>query len=183
MTDDLKSKIIQALKENADPPPPEAPKLKKKNPYNKKPRLSPIMIILLACLILVVAVTLFSSDPDTITGPYGKIINPITGTTTGIEVNVTVETRNIKSGEYVWLVVDKPEINLCWPKNKINPNTAFKTAIYEEGKKERYTLSLYMVHKTINDQWQEWLDKEMFGGLPMLPDNKRLDSVQLILGG
>ena len=47
--------------------------------------------------------------------------------------------------------------------------------------KEPYTLSLYIVNKTINDQWQEWLDKEMFGGLPMPPGTHRLASVKLIL--
>ena len=53
--------------------------------------------------------------------------------------------------------------------------------IKEEGPKGTYTLSLYVVHKTINDQWQDWLDKEMFGGLPMLPDKRKLDSIRLIL--
>jgi hypothetical protein len=45
-----------------------------------------------------------------------------------------------------------------------------------------YTLSLYVVNKTINDQWQEWFEREIFGGLPMPPDKSRLDSVRLVLG-
>ena len=53
---------------------------------------------------------------------------------------------------------------------------------YEEGKKEPYTLSLYVVHKTINDQWQKWLGDEISGGLPMLPEKRRLDAVRLIPG-
>jgi hypothetical protein len=61
-------------------------------------------------------------------------------------------------------------------------DTKFRTTIYEGGSCEPYTLSLYIVNKTINDQWQEWHDKEMFGAVPMLPDRRRLVSAKLILG-
>jgi hypothetical protein len=140
----------------------------------------PLIGTLLVCL-LIAFLTLFSSDSDP-NQPYGKIISPIAGTTTSTTVSVTAETRNIEPGQYIWLVVDKPGINLCWPKIQIEPDTKFKTIIYEEGKKGPYTLSLYVVHKTINDQWQEWLGDEIFGGLPMLPEKRRLDSVRLIPG-
>ncbi len=158
---------------------------KKKNPYNKKSRLSPILIILIACLFfgaIQYGSTLLSSDPIS-TGPYGKIIAPVAGTTTGKEISVTAETKNLEPGQYVWLVLDKPGIGLCWPKMQIKTNMHFKTSIKEEGTKGSYTLSLYVVHKTINDQWQEWLDNKLFGGLPMLPDKRRLDSIRLILSG
>ena len=159
---------------------------KRKNLYNKKPRVSAILIILIACLVLVgiqYSVTLlFSSDTDVSTAPYGKITSPTPGTKTGTQVSVTAETKNLEHGQYVWIVVDKPGIGMCWPKTQVKPNTKFMSTIHEEGKKEPYTLSLYAVHKTINDQWQDWLDDEIFGGLPMLPDNRRLDSVRLILG-
>ncbi len=79
--------------------------------------------------------------------------------------------------------MDKPAIRLCWPEIQIKSDTKFKTMIYEEGKREPYTLSLYVVHKTINNQWQEWLDNKMHVGLPVLPDKRRLDFVKLILGG
>ncbi len=139
----------------------------------------PLIGTLLACLLIAV-LTLFSSDPDQ-NQPYGKIISPIAETTTSTTVSVTVETRNIEPGQYIWLVVDKPGINLCWPKIQIEPGTKFKTIIYEEGKKGHYTLSLYVVHKTINDQWQKWLGNKLSGGLPMLPERSRLDAVRLIL--
>ena len=100
----------------------------------------------------------------------------------GHEVKITTETRNLEHGQYVWLTVDKPDIGLCQPKiSKIMQNTKFMTTIYEGGPKEPYTLSLYAVTKTVNDQWQEWVNKKMFGGLPMPPDKRRLDSVRLIL--
>lgn len=118
------------------------------------------------------------------TGPMGKISSPVHGSSTGHEVKIIAETQNLENGHYVWLVVDKPDIGLCWPKvSKIRQNTKFMTAIYEGGPKEPYTLSLYAVTKTVNDQWQEWVDREMFGGLPMPPDKRRLDSVRLILKG
>ena len=134
---------------------------------------------LIVCL-LVAVLTLLSSDPDP-NQQYGKITSPIAGTATSVAVNVTAETRNIEPGQYIWLVVDKPGINLCWPKIQIEPGTKFKTIIYEEGKKGHYTLSLYVVHKTINDQWQKWLGNKLSGGLPMLPERSRLDAVRLIL--
>ena len=126
--------------------------------------------------------SLFSIKPST--GPMGKISSPVAGSSTGHEVKITAETENLEHGQYVWLVVDKPDIGLCWPKvSKIMQNTKFMTTIYEGGPKEPYTLSLYAVTKTVNDQWQEWVDREMFGGLPMPPDKRRLDSVRLILKG
>ncbi|MDM8536919.1 hypothetical protein QUF70_09220 [Desulfobacterales bacterium HSG17] len=154
-----------------------------KNLYNKPPGLSPILIILIACLVLLgvqYGATLLSSDPIS-TEAYGKITSPTTGTTTGAHVKVTVETKNLEPGQYVWLAVDKPEISLCWPKTSgIKLNTKFMTTISEEDSTGSYTLSLYVVHKTINEQWQRWLDKDMHGGLPMLPDKRRLDSVILL---
>jgi len=66
---------------------------------------------------------------------------------------------------------------------RIEQNVKFITTIYEHGPKELYILSLYVVTKTVNDQWQEWVDREMFSGLPMPPDKRRLDSVRLILKG
>ncbi len=170
MTKKYKDQLKEVLLESAP----------KKNPRNKKPNLSPILIIAIACLVLIGVQYLFSS-PDPVTGPWGKIISPTAGSQTTTQVNVTAETKNLEPGQYAWLVVDKPGIGLCWPKKPIKPNTKFKMIIHEEGKKEPYTLSLYSVHKTINDQWQEWLDAELFGGLPMLPDKRRLDSVGLIL--
>ena len=152
---------------------------KAKNKQTSK-RHIPLIGTLLACLLIAV-LTILSSDSDP-NQPYGKIISPIAETTTSTTVSVTAETRNIEPGQYIWLVVDKPGINLCWPKIQIEPDTKFKTIIYKEGKKEPYTLSLYVVHKTINDQWQEWLGDEIFGGLPMLPEKRRLDTVRLIPG-
>ena len=125
--------------------------------------------------------SLFSSQKPT--SPWGKIITPAPGSTTSKNVAVLLETKNIGTGQYLWLVVDKPHLELCWPKaSKIQPNHKLQVNIHESGPKEPYTLSLYLVNKTIDDQWQYWFDHEIFGGLPMLPKRKRLDSVVLMLG-
>ncbi len=152
----------------------------------KKPHIYKIVILssfTTLCLVafLYFATSLFSSN--TVTDIYGKILSPSAGSITSQAVKVIGETKNLEPGQYVWLAVDKPKIGLCWPKEpKILPNTGFKTIIYEGGPKEPYTLSVYAVNKIINDQWQEWLDNEIYGGLPMPPDKRRLDSVRLILG-
>lgn len=138
------------------------------------------LIITCIFLFLYFGTSLFSSQEPT--GPWGRIKNPVPGSTTTKEVSVTAETKNIGVGQYVWLVVDKPNLGLCWPKKpRIKPNTKFKTTIIEGGPKESYRLSLYAVNQTINGQWQDWIDRKIFGGLPMLPDRKRLDSVMLVL--
>ena len=157
--------------------------LKRKNPYNKKPKASPIIVILVVCLSLIGAIYVNKlMFPKPGTGAWGKITSPRAGTKTSKEVNVTAETKNLESGQYVWLAVDKPEIGLCWPKMQVKTNTHVKTKIFEEGSKGVYALSLYVLPKTINNKWEDWLDKELFGGVPMLPDKRRLDSVMLVLG-
>jgi len=141
------------------------------------------------CILAIIALIFLYSAPKPFKGvifdgPYGKIISPVSGTITNTEVSVTAETANIDPGQYIWLAVDKPDIGLCWPKKqKIKPNCSFKMTLHEEGPKEPYTLSLYAVNKTINDQWETWLEPEKHGGLPMPPDKRRLASVVLVLGG
>ncbi|NOX32537.1 MAG: hypothetical protein GXP56_02200, partial [Deltaproteobacteria bacterium] len=163
---DLKSEIIQALRENAD----SHPETIKKSQVLKIISLTSFISLCIVAF-LYFSTSIFSSDP--ITGPYGKIISPAAGSLTGQTVKVIGETQNLEPGQYVWLAVDKPDLGLCWPKApRIQPNTKFKTTIYEGGPKEPYTLSLYAVNKTINDQWQDWIGNGIFGGLPMPPDKR-----------
>jgi len=182
MTNKYKDQLKEVLNEKKalDTPEP-SPKLTKKT-KNNPPSKQRITIIgtIIACILIAVA-SHFSSniDPDK---PYGKITSPAYGTTTGQEVIISAMTRNLQPGQHVWIVVDKPEISLCWPKLQVQSNTKFKTSIQETGPKEPFTVSLYYVPKTINEQWEEWLDQKRVGGLPMLPDNRRLYSVRLVLG-
>lgn len=169
--------LAKVIADNANPQPPK----------NQKSLLYKIIAItsittLAAVLFFYSAGSLFSSPEHT--GPWGEISSPTAGTITGAAVKVVGATKNIEPGQYVWLAVDKPDLGLCWPKVPgIAPNTGFSTVIDESGPREPYSLSLYAVTKTINDQWQNWLAEGKFGGLPMPPDNRLLDSVELILGG
>lgn len=120
------------------------------------------------------------SDKD---NPYGKIISPLQGSVTDTVVTVDGETKNIAPGQYIWVVVEKPEFGLCWPKSpRIKPNAEFKTTIYEEGNEGTYNLSLYAINDTINDLWHGWLVSIRYKGLPMPPDTKRLDTIELVKG-
>ncbi|GEM_PF-3536776 len=192
MTDNLKDKIKQALKENSTDKP------QKKSRDGRTPLVIIfVLILVIGAAALIIAGMRHSSSvfststisagqaaisADSSTKPYGKLFSPTTGSRTGRKVNVSGETRNLDVGQYVWLAVDKPDIGLCWPKaGRIKLNTKFMTTIYEGGPQGHYTLSLYAVNKLINDQWQEWLDHKIFGGLPMPPDKRRLDAVILTL--
>lgn len=167
----LKDEIAKAIRDNAEKP--------DKSIFYRLIALT-VFTTLCAVLFLYFGTSLFSSSPET--KPFGEIITPTPGTTTGCTVRVVGKTANLEPGQHAWLAVDKPSLHLCWPKGELPQNINFATTIFEEGPKEGYALSLYIVNKTVNDQWAEWLKAQRHGGLPMPPDNKRLDSVRLILG-
>ena len=167
----------------------------------KRPKRTPIIVLIAMCLLifgLQYSTNFFaSSQPKPVnmttppqveiqtkqtTKPQGKIISPVEGTVTGNEISVICETKNIEPGSYIWLAVDKPELGLCWAKAFSLPiNTRVQTTIHEGGPKEPYRISLYILNESYNTQWQDWKDHEIFGGLHMPPDSKRLASVELIL--
>jgi hypothetical protein len=41
-------------------------------------------------------------------------------------------------------------------------------------------VSVYAVTETLNDQWEDWVKMKRLGGLPMPPENRRIDSVVLM---
>ncbi len=169
---DIKNKLKEALEANAQRETSES--------HNRKPFILIACITFLGAVMLFGYVLLFSNTPTR--GPWGQIKKPAHGKTTGQKVRVTGETKNIESGQYIWLAVDKSDIGLCWPKMHITEsNTNFRTTVMEEGLEEPYSLSLYLVNQTIHEQWKEWLEHEIFGGLHMPPERKRLDSVRLLL--
>ena len=176
---DLKNKIIQAITENKDPNQ-STPKPQKNSLYS----ILIVSVITTLCLVLFIfSINIISSETYP-TGPWAKIAFPSHGTTTGTDVKITAETRNIEPGQYIWLAVDKPDLGLCWPKPpRLLPNTGFSTNIYEGGPTEPYRVSIYAVNKTLNDQWLDWLEKKRDGGLPMPPKYRRLASVILVKTG
>jgi hypothetical protein len=135
------------------------------------------------CLVLFILFinNLFSEPP--LLGPWARITFPLPGTTTETNVKITAETRNIEPGQHIWLAVDKPDLELCRPKSpRLMPNTGFSTTICERGPNGPgpYRVSVYAVTKTLNDQWEDWVNKKQLGGLPMPPKQRRLASVVLV---
>jgi len=171
MNEIIKEKFKQAIAENTE---------SKSDEFSRLPK--SVFIIPGIVFITIIAATYFF-NPYSNLGPIGKIEMRIAGSKTGKEVKVVGETRNITEGQFVWLAVDKPGIGLCWPKKLIAANAKFSTTILEEGPKEEFTLSLYMLDENFHKQWKEWQDHKIFGGLHLPPETKRLKSVRLILKG
>lgn len=141
-----------------------------------------IFIIPTIVFILILIGTYFLNPYSNVaSGPHGKIELPKKGTTTGKEVRVIGETRNIQEGQYIWLAVDKPDVELCWPKKHIASNTKFSTTILEEGPEGEFILTLYALNENYRKQWREWQDREIFGGLPIPPKNKKLTMISMTL--
>jgi hypothetical protein len=115
----------------------------------------------------------------------GKITSPIPYAITDRTVTITGYTSNIPiDTPFVWLVVDVPSIGRCWPKKPtIQPNGTFQATIFEGGPNMDYTVSLYAVGYGLNKTIEHWLVAGTFGGLPMIPQQYRLDSVRLSLNG
>ena len=94
--ENIKDKLKQALKENAQQ---DIPKKQ-----NRK-----ILIFITGALLVGIFIlfgsSLFSSN--TTIGPWGQIKNPAVGKTTGQKVKVYGETKNIQPSQYLWLAVDK----------------------------------------------------------------------------
>jgi len=102
-------------------------------------------------------------------------------------VEIEGYTKNIPlERKFIWLAVDVKDLGLCWPKRQIyNPNKPFKTMIYENGPYKNFTVSLYAVDRDFHDAILKWQDVVRVSGVeegfPMLPDECRLDSVNLII--
>ncbi len=176
----LKNALKQALKEEQHPPPEPSAR-----PHGTQGKIIFFFIILCLVIALVITGVYFGTNRFSAAlpkGPYGKILSTTAVSSDGRNISVIAETKNIQPGQYLWIAVDRPGTGLCWPKiSRIAPNVQFKTRIYEGGPKGLFAISLYVVNKTLNNQWQDWLDRGIFGGLPIPPEKRRLDSRKLIL--
>lgn len=177
MTDELLHKLKQALEENAEP---EIKKEPKKPIRYKRVMVSLLAILCIGCFFHFNSPLFGGSSQG---GAKGKILSPNQWQTTGREVDVTGYSEQLIPGcDYVWLVVDKPDIELCWPKGSvIAPNTHFKTQIYEGGPEGKYVLSLYAVNLSRHEEFLAWIAKKRLGGIPMIPRRFKLDSKVLMV--
>ncbi len=147
----------------------------------KPPRRIPLYLGLAVCLaffgILFVSTIFY---PEAVIGPTGKIHSPIPGSSTGSEVRIVGQTKNITTGQHVWIALDKPRTGLCWPKTDIYGNTRFSAVIQKEPSEQSVRISLYILDETFHQTWKQWLERGTLGGLHLPPDVKRLDSVNLL---
>ncbi len=171
MKNNLKDKFKQALKENANPDPVEL----------EKQSLPRSIFIIPSIAFIVILFATYLINPYAGIDFQGKIESPKAGSETEKEVKVIGETKNIEPGQYIWLAVDKPGIGLCWPKTHIASNTKFSTTILEEGPKETFFISLYVLNENFHNQWKDWQNRKIFGGVHLPPESKRIDSIELIL--
>ena len=82
------------------------------------------------------------------------------------------------------MIVDVLSIGRCWSnKPSIQHNGTFRATIFEGGSNMDYTVSLYAVGYGLNKTIEQWLSAGLFGGLPMIPQQYRLDSIMLSLNG
>lgn len=117
--------------------------------------------------------------------PVGKIVSPPHGASTSREVTITCFTKDIAFDRpFVWAIVDVPNIGLCWPKRPIaKPDGNFRINFYEGGPNEDFNVSLYAVGYGMNKTIEKWHRDGIFGGLPIIPPQYKLDSIVLSLNG
>ena len=96
-------------------------------------------------------------------------------------------TKNIPpEHQYIWIAIDVPDLNLCWPKRQIySINKAFKIKIYEGGPHAEFTISLYAVprylHVDILDWFKDSQRTKTETGFKMIFNRLRLDTINLKL--
>ena len=81
-------------------------------------------IFLAALLVLLFTFNFYLPQKKDPKNPAGAILSPVQGSTTGNTVRVQGKTQNIEPGKYIWLVVDKPALQLCWPPTAGTPGRA-----------------------------------------------------------
>lgn len=177
MTNELMDKLKQALEENAEPDIKTKPT---EQTRHKKVIGSILATLCFGCFIYFCAPLWGDSSQGT---SKGELSSPTQWETTGRNVDVAGYTQDLVSGcDYVWLVVDKPDIELCWPKGSVlAPNTHFKTQIFEGGPEGKYVLSLYAVNLSRHEEFLAWIAKKRLGGIPMVPKRFKLDSKVLMV--
>ena len=170
MVGKFKKKFKQTLVDNTD------------RPQNAQRNKTPLLIMIIVALIIIglqYSTSVFSPDPEE--DSWGKIIMPRAGSTTGKTIKIIGETQDIRTGLYIWLAVEKPDIGLCRPKKRVLRNTRFNTSIsMADGPEQAYRLSLYVLNETIHNQWKDWLDKKSFKALPVPAKIRQLDQVTLL---
>lgn len=119
--------------------------------------------------------------------PRGQITYPQSDTRTERDFPIEAFTDNIPPQRgHVWLVVEIPSVGLCWPKCHITEtNCRFRCNIHEGGSSRHFTVAMYAVNQPLHAQILDWFEVEFrsgnHGGMVLLPEKYKLDSVRLSL--
>ena len=134
-----------------------------------------VFLLLIGFIFYPVSPTSSSSEPR------GEITQPENGSKISRTIVISGYTENIPPDRpYVIIAADVKNKNLSWPKKPvIKPNVRFLTTFYEGGSAGECVVSLYAVNDDLYKKIKQWFKEERLGGMPMLPDRFRLDSVSL----
>ena len=114
--------------------------------------------------------------------PFGKILGPAPYDMVQRHFKFTAITRNIPDGRHIVVAIDNEHLRLSWPKNwNVHPNVCFRTIIYEGGPIGDFTIGVYAVDEEHLKEIKQWAAHRSVGGMPILPERFRLDSILVSL--
>lgn len=155
-----------------------------KAPENKPKNRKWLLICMVCAFLLLTTFLVNILNPSSPTSDIlGKITSPNNGDHTSRNIKITGFTENLPPDRpYVLIAVDVQKFNLSWPKKPfIQPNIKFQTSFYEGGPSEKCSVSLYAVNNDMYKKINLWFKEERLGGMPLLPDRFRIDSITLKL--
>ena len=147
---------------------------------NKKKRTPLTIVIMVAVFIgfVQLSTTLFAPDPEQ--DAWGKIILPLPDTQTGPQIAIVGETQDIPSGQHIWLVVEPVGSSKCRPQKEVLRNTRFRTEIQAHTFTPPYAISIFVIDRTLHQEWEAWAASKAAPGLPVPSEKRRLDTIRII---
>ena len=156
--------------------------LTRSKPLKKKKSRRPLFLLI--SLTVIIAVFGIDFGYYYFYAPRGKITATDNGQGSRL-IEIQGYTRNVPPEQkYIWVVVDIPSLNLCWPKREIyDRNKQFRTKFMENGPNPTVKVSLYALNRDHHLEIGRWRNEiRLFGqeeGLPLLPGEYRLSSIEV----
>ncbi len=119
-----------------------------------------------------------SESPKSNLMPKGEILIPEYNSKAK-DIFILGHTENIPPDKSVWVVMDIPQISLCFPRLPIGSNIHFNTKIKGAATPGKFFLSLYAVKQELHQQFIQRHKKKEKDGIPMLQGSLLLSSIEL----